>query len=118
MYVEIVDAYFLINKIINKGNVLIEIILLIAFLPWIVFFGFYANRFGYVVIYDSSKNMSYRRGLICGYKSQVKIDDIHEIIVATFPKEGTYYVFKDSIHTKYEGGFKKSFFRIEKMIET
>lgn len=52
--------------------------------------------------------------MICGYKFQVKIDDIQDIIIAEFPKETTYYVFIDSYNTKFEGGSKKSFIRIEK----
>lgn len=114
MIIEIIYSVLLINNLINKNDVLFEIIMIIGFLPFIILFGFIANRFGYIVIYDDKNNMLYRRGLICGYKYQVKIDDIQDIVIATFPKETTYYIFIDSYNRKYDGGSKKSFIRIEK----
>ena len=44
----------------------------------------------------------------------MKIEDIKEIIITSFPKETEYYVLIDSTNTKYVGGYKKSFIRIEK----
>lgn len=114
MVIEIVNICLLINDIINKNNILFEIIMIIGFLPFVILILFYANRFGYIVVYDSKNNILRRKGLICGYKSQVKIDDIKDIIIATFPKETTYYIFIDSNNIKYDGGSKNSFIRIEK----
>lgn len=112
--IEAINVYSLISSIIYQNDILFEIIMIIGFLPFIILLGFVANRFGYLVIYDSVNNTLSRRGLICGYKIQIKIDDIQDIIIATFPKETTYYVFIDSHNTKYEGGSIKSFIRIEK----
>ena len=112
--IEAINVYSLINSLIYQNDILLEIIMIIGFLPFIILLGFVANRFGYLVIYDSVNNTLSRRGLICGYKFQIKIDDIQDVIIATFPKETTYYVFIDSYNTKYEGGLKKSFIRIEK----
>lgn len=112
--IELINVYLLISDIINKNDILFEIIMTIGFLPFIILFGFVANRFGYLVIYDSVNNTLSRRGLICGYKLIIKVDDVQDIIIATFSKETTYYVFIDSHNTKYDGGSEKSFIRIEK----
>lgn len=112
--IELINVYLLISDIINKNDILFEIIMTIGFLPFIILLGFIANRFGCFVIYDSVSNTLSRRGLICGYKLKIKVDDVQDIVIATFPKETTYYVFIDSHNTKYEGGSKKSFIRIEK----
>ncbi len=115
--IEIINVYLLIRDIIYKNDILIEIIIIVGFLPFIIMLGFLANRFGYLVIYDSVNNTLSRRGLISGYKYQIKIEDIQDIIIVTFSKETTYYVFIDSHNTKYEGGSRKSFIRIEKKEE-
>ena len=112
--IELVNVYSLINNIIYKNDILFEIIMTIGFLPFIILFGFVANRFGYLVIYDSVNNTLSRRGLLCGYKLTINIDDVQDIIIGTFSKETTYYVFIDSRSIKYDGGSKKSFLRIEK----
>lgn len=112
--IELVNVYSLINNIIYKKDILFEIIMTIGFLPFIILFGFIANRFGYLVIYDSVNNTLSRRGLLCGYKLTINIDDVQDIIIETFSKETTYYVFIDSRSIKYDGGSKKSFLRIEK----
>lgn len=114
IFIEIVNVYSLISKIIHQKDILFEIIMIFGLIPFIILFGFFANRFGYLVIYDNVNNTLSRRGFICGYKYQVKIDDIQDIIVATFPKETTYYVFIDSHNSKCDGGYKTSFIRIEK----
>lgn len=112
--IELINVYSLINNIIYKNDILFEIIMTIGFLPFIILFGFVANRFGYLVIYDSVNNTLSRRGLLCGYKLTINIDDVQDIIIGTFSKETTYYVFIDSRSIKYDGGSKKSFLRIEK----
>ena len=74
----------------------------------------FLNRFGYKITYNEDERTIQRKGFICGYKYIVKIEDIKNIVTATFPKETTYYVIIDSHNTKYDGGSKKSFIRIEK----
>lgn len=112
--IEAINVYLLIDNLIYQNDILFNIVMIIGFLPFIILLIFVANRFAYLVIYDSSNNTLSRRGLLFGYKFQIKINDIQDIIIATFPKETTYYVFIDSYNTKYDGGFKKSFIRIEK----
>ena len=112
--IETINVYSLISSIIYQNDILFEIIMIIVFLPFIILLGFVANRFGYLIVYDSINNTLSRRGLICGYKFKIRVDDIQNIIIATFPKETTYYVIIDPYNTKYDGGSKKSFIRIEK----
>ncbi len=68
MIIEVIYIFLLISNLINKNDILFEIIMIIGFLPFLVLVGFIANRFGYIVIYDDKNNMLCRRGLICGYK--------------------------------------------------
>ena len=103
------------NIMYGKQNVIIVYsILLFEFICFLSLFLFSLNRFGCKIIYNEEEQIIIRKGFICGYKYQLKIDDIKEIIIATFPKETTYYVIVDLYNTKYDGGSKKSFIRIEK----
>lgn len=111
---EIISKVFLINNLGKKNIIFLGIFFIIGLLLFLCFSIFMANRWGCIVKYDPKNNTLIRKGLICGYKYQVKIEDIQYIGVATFPKETTYYVFVDSHNTKYEGLSKKSFIRIEK----
>ena len=108
--------FLLINNILdNKANmIIVDSILLIGFSCFISLFLLMLNRFGCKIIYNEEKQRIIRKGFICGYNYCLKIEDIKEIIIASFPKETTYYVIIDSYNTKYDGGSKKSFIRIEK----
>ncbi len=112
----IICIFSLIDNIMNNQPIMIIInsISLFVFVCFIVLFLFILNRFGCKILYDEDEKQIIRKGFICGYKYQLKIEDIKEIIVATFPKKTTYYVLIDSYNTKYDGGYKKSFIRIEK----
>ena len=108
-------AYLIFNVLYEQMNfVLMYSVLIILFLCSIVLIMFSLNRFGCKVSYDYQRKLIVRKGFICGYKYQIKIEDIKNIIVVTFPQEATYYVFIDSINKKYDGGSKNSFIRIEK----
>ncbi len=72
------------------------------------------NRLCYKVTYDSNKKCINRNGFICGYKYQVNVEDIKEIIIVPFQNERSFFVFIDKFNTKYDGGYRKSFIRIEK----
>lgn len=112
----IICIFSLIDNIMNNQPIMIIInsISLFVFVCFIVLFLFILNRFGCKILYDEDEKQIIRKGFICGYKYQLKIEDIKEIIVATFPKETTYYVLINSYNTKYDGWYKKSFIRIEK----
>ena len=112
----IVSVFYLFNSIINyqTNMIMVYIGLIVGFSCFIFLFLLMLNRFGCKIIYNEEEQIIIRKGFICGYKYQLKIDDIKEIIIATFPKETTYYVIVDLYNTKYDGGSKKSFIRIEK----
>ena len=112
----IVSVFYLFNSIINSQTnmIMVYLGLIVGFSCFIFLFLFMLNRFGCKIIYNEEEQIIIRKGFICGYKYQLKIDDIKEVIIATFPKETTYYVIVDLYNTKYDGGSKKSFIRIEK----
>ena len=112
----IVSVFYLFNSIINyqANMIMVYFGLIVGFSCFIFLFLLMLNRFGCKIIYNEEEQIIIRKGFICGYKYQLKIDDIKEIIIATFPKETTYYVIVDFYNTKYDCGSKKSFIRIEK----
>ncbi len=112
----IICVFLLINSILNNQTnmIIVSSVLLVEFICFVSLLGLMLNRFGYKIIYNEEEKMIIRKGFICGYKYQLKIEDIKEIIIASFPKETTYYVLIDYTNTKYDGGSKKSFIRIEK----
>ena len=112
----IVSVFYLFNSIINyqANMIMVYFGLIVGFSCFIFLFLLMLNRFGCKIIYNEEEQIIIRKGFICGYKYQLKIDDIKEVIIATFPKETTYYVIVDLYNTKYDGGSKKSFIRIEK----
>ena len=114
--VTFVCVFSLINGIINNQSNMIMVysILIAGFICFLSLFFLFLNRFGYKITYNEDERTIQRKGFICGYKYIVKIEDIKNIVTATFPKETTYYVIIDSHNTKYDGGSKKSFIRIEK----
>ena len=106
---------FINNIISNQLNMIIVYsILLFGFAFFISLLFLMLNRFECKIIYNEEKRIVIRKGFICGYNYQLKIEDIKEIIITSFPKETEYYVLIDSTNTKYVGGYKKSFIRIEK----
>lgn len=114
--IAIVCVFSLINSIINNqiNMIIVYSVLFVEFSCFISLLLLMLNRFGCKIIYNEEEKMIIRKGFICGYKYQLKIEDIKEIIIASFPKETTYYVLIDYTNTKYDGGSKKSFIRIEK----
>ena len=112
----IVSVFYLFNSIMNyqTNMIMVYLGLIVGFSCFIFLFLLMLNRFGCKIIYNEEEQIIIRKGFICGYKYQLKIDDIKEVIIATFPKETTYYVIIDPYNTKYDGGSKKSFIRIEK----
>lgn len=112
----IISVFLFIDSITNvQTNVIIVyLILVIEFTFFVSLFFFILNRFGCKILYNANEGVIIRKGFICGYEYQLKIEDIVEIIITSVHWETTYYVFIDSINTKYNSGSKKSFIRIEK----
>lgn len=67
---------------------------------------------GSIIIYDKENKVLLRKGCLFGYKSTIKISDISKVVKVTLPRDNTYYVLIDNIHSKYEGGSNKSFYSI------
>ena len=109
----------LISEVLNGENNLAFVygVLTVGSFLFLVMFLFILNRLGYKVIYDNDKKVIYRKGFICGYLYELKVEDIKEVITVTFPMEADFYVLVDSVNTKYDGGSKNSFIRIEKKKE-
>ena len=106
---------FLILDMLSEDNIggivlfaICDLLLSSMFIIFIIFL----NKLGCIIIYDKDNNLLIRKGCLFGYKSILSVDEILKIEKATFEKEGEYYIFFDKIHTKYEAGSKKSFFRI------
>ena len=114
--VDFISVFLFIDSIANvQTNVIIVyLILVIEFTFFVSLFFFILNRFGCKILYNANEGVIIRKGFICGYEYQLKIEDIMQIIIASAPWETTYYVFIDSINTKYNSDSKKSFIRIEK----
>lgn len=112
----IVSVFYLFNSILNNQTnmIMVYLGLIVGFSCFIFLFLLMLNRFGCKIIYNEEEQIIIRKGFICGYKYQLKIEDIQDIVIATFPKETIYYVIIDPYNTKYDGGSKKSFIRIEK----
>ena len=87
--------------------VALVVITVVSILGYFVF-----NRMGSIIIYDKENKVLLRKGYLFGYKSAIKISDISKVVKVTFPRDNTYYVLVDNIHSKYEGGSNKSFYSI------
>lgn len=96
----------------TKTSVYIPTIFIL--LLYLLFFCFLLNRLGYRITYDNKSRTLYRKGFIYGYFHKIEIDDIKEIISVPYPKERTYYVIIDSNQSIFDGGYKKSYLRMEK----
>ena len=110
----LICIYPLLKGLINRDNMAWQVAMIMVFLSFSLLGVFVGNRVGYTVIYNAETNMLYRRGLFGGYKYELKIEDIQDIVIAEFYKETTYYVLIDPYNTEYGGGTKKSFIRLEK----
>ena len=100
---------------IHKNNIVVVcIVLIIGFASILALEIIALNRGGCTITYNDANNTLYRKGYIYGYKSQVAVSEIKEIIIVQLPKEPATYVLLDASHTVYSGFDKKSFFKIEK----
>lgn len=98
----------------NSDTAIVYSLLSLFFIGIIALCVFELNREGYRIEYDADSKTVSRKGFICGYKFEIKSCDIKEILLVSFPRETTFYVLVDPINTKFDGGSKKSFIRIEK----
>ena len=109
------------ETIVNELNFLWIDFVFVAFFSFCVSACvFFLNRCGCQVIYDSGEDVITRRGFICGFGYQLKVEDIKEIISVQPPRSGVVYILVDSSKTEYDGFLKysglskKSFIQIDK----
>ena len=91
---------------------IMSILILLLILPLILFLVIYGNRLACIVTYDADKNMLYRRGFFGGYRYQLKVEDIEEVVATSIYREGTFYILIDSYNNSYNGLSKKSFIKL------
>ena len=77
----IVSVFYLFNSIINSQTnmIMVYLGLIVGFSCFIFLFLLMLNRFGCKIIYNEEEQIIIRKGFICGYKYQLKIDDIKEV---------------------------------------
>lgn len=85
----IICVFLLINSILNNQTnmIIVSSVLLVEFICFVSLLGLMLNRFGYKIIYNADERTIMRKGFIRGYKYIVKIEEIQDIVIATFPKE-------------------------------
>ena len=88
-------------------------LVLMIFAALLVIGVFMLNRGCCKVIYDSDTQTIYRKGFICGYKYELKVENIKEIFVAPLPRDCTCFVIVDDVNYQYELT-KKSFIQLQK----
>lgn len=98
----------------GQANFAVYLVLTIGFFILDLLSILVLNRYAYIVTYECDLGIICRKGFICGYMYQVKVEDIRDIIILSVPKETTFYVFLDSNNTRLEGGYKNSFIKLEK----
>ena len=113
-------ASFMIVSICNLINGFAQSEDIIEYIAEIIIFSFlislcilWGNREAYTVTYNHKEKMLYRRGFFFGYKYQLKVEDIEEVVIGTFYREGTYYILVDPYNNRYDACYKKSFIRLQ-----
>jgi hypothetical protein len=89
---------------------LIGAIYLALLIPLYIFLG---NRSAYTVTYNHKEKMLYRKGFFFGYEYQLKVEDIEDVVIGTFPRQGRYYILVDPYNNRYDSCHKKSFIRLQ-----
>ena len=113
MMIEVAAICALINRLTNNDDIFLEslAVIVFSFFLWLSFFG--GNRMGNTVTYNRKEKTLYRKGLFFGYKYQLKVEDIEDVVIGTFYRDGTYYILVDPYNNRYDGCYKKSFIRLE-----
>lgn len=71
----------------NQIWIILYSILIAEFVCFVSLLFLMLNRFGYKIIYNEDERTITRKGFICGYKYIIKIEDINDIVIETFPKD-------------------------------
>ena len=100
----------------NNLMVMLSIIWLAFFIFWLFLF-FITNRWGYIVWFDEEERTLCRKGLVCGFRYKIRLEEIKDIIRIETPRgryrRPNYYIVIDNIGTSCGGLKKNSFIVIE-----
>ena len=103
----------------GKTNVIIVYSILSAvLLSFVLLYIFELNRVGSKIIYDSERQIVFRKGFIYGCISQIKVKDIKEIAIVPIPWEATCFVLVDFSRTTIDKKLKKSYITMKKTKES
>ena len=106
------SLYFLLQNVITKGNGWLGFLILSSgHLLFLIFSLIALNRLSCTVWYDDVSIG--RRGLLFGFKHQIYIHEIKEVIIVSVSKQGRYVVVIDDFGKSFEGISKKSYIRFE-----
>lgn len=108
-----VYALFMFFQSVSAKSVLwlIFCILAVASLLILILFVIALNRLSCIVWYDGIQIG--RNGLLFGFKHQIYVQEIKDIIVTSVPKQGRYVVVIDDFCNSDEGLSKKTYIRFE-----
>lgn len=109
----IVSTCNLINGLAQSEDIIEYVAEIIIFALLISLCILWGNREAYTVTYNHKEKMLYRKGFFFGYKYQLKVEDIEEVVIGTFYREGTYYILVDPYNNRYDACYKKSFIRLQ-----
>lgn len=84
------------------------------------FFGFFVyislfliNRGGYKIYYNKEEQALYRKGYFFGFKTKVKVENIKEVWLIDFVREGEFIVLVDTEHKSIDRIRKNSYIAME-----
>ena len=108
-----VYALFMFFQSVSAKSVLwlIFCILAVASLLILILFVIALNRLSCIVWYDGIQIG--RNGLLFGFKHQIYVQELKDIIVTSVPKQGRYVVVIDDFCNSDEGLSKKTYIRFE-----
>ena len=110
---EIVCICTLIDGLTKNEDIITDLVMTIGFALCLPLLFFVGNRSVYTVTYNHKEKMLYRKGFFFGYEYQLKVEDIEEVVIGTFYREGTYYILVDPYNNRYDSCHKKSFIRLQ-----
>ncbi len=110
--------YFLVCLILNiintnKNTIISDIIILCFLFPFLYLFLFCLNRMGCIVYYNEKTNKIGRKGFFFGFKHEVSVLDIKDVVISTMPFETKYIIIVDKKGRSYETLSKLSFIRLK-----
>ena len=111
-YAFLYSLYMFLRNIILKSNIWPIFFLLSIFsFSILVLFVIALNRLSCIIWYDD-KSIG-RKGLLFGFRHQIDMSEIQDVIIVTVPKQGRYVVIIDDYCNNVEGLSKRSYIRFE-----